>query len=91
MARPRAPRSYQAVVDDILTALDAQTVIVPGTRAAELVLPKLAAQLADLLQLRATVAAQVEEMLDAHPLSLVLTSMPGVGVRTPRTDPARSR
>ncbi len=29
-----------------------------------------------------TVADQIEEMLDAHPLSVVLTSMPGIGVRT---------
>ncbi len=31
---------------------------------------------------RKTVAAEVEEMLDAHPLAPVLTSMPGIGVRT---------
>lgn len=55
---------------------------VPGTKAAELVIPKLAAQLADLLEQRAQAADQVEKMLDAHPLATVLTSMPGVGVRT---------
>jgi len=82
IAKPRAPRSYERIVDAIMTALDEQTVTVPGTRAAELVIPKLAAQLAELLQQRATVAAQVEEILDAHPLAPVLTSMPGVGVRT---------
>lgn len=31
---------------------------------------------------RKTVAAEVEEILDAHPLAQVLTSMPGIGVRT---------
>ena len=50
-----------------MTALDEQTVTVPGTKAAELVLPKLANQLADLLQQRKEAAEQVEEMLDAHP------------------------
>ena len=65
-----------------MTALDEQTVTVPGTRAADLVLPKLADQLAGLLAQRAEAATQVEEMLDAHPLAQVLTSMPGVGVRT---------
>lgn len=65
-----------------MTALNAQTVTVPGTKAAELVLPKLADQLTDLLEQRANAAAQVEEMLDAHPLSQVLTSMSGIGVRT---------
>ncbi len=82
VARPRAPRVHVAIVDAIMTALDAQTVTVPGTKAAELVLPKLADQLADLLEQRAHAAAQVEEMLDAHPLAKVLTSMPGIGVRT---------
>ena len=82
VARPRAPRAHAAIVEAIMTALDAQTVTVPGTKAAELVLPKLADQLADLLEQRANAAAQVEEMLDAHPLAKVLTSMPGIGVRT---------
>lgn len=82
VARPRAPRSYEKLVEAIMTALDEQTVTVPGTKAAELVLPKLADQLADLLHQRKDAAEQVEEMLDAHPLSPVLTSMPGVGART---------
>lgn len=82
IARPRAPRSYERLVDAITTALDQQSVTVPGTKATELVLPKLAAQLTDLLAQREQAAAQVEEILDAHPLSPVLTSMPGVGVRT---------
>ncbi|MTB71818.1 IS110 family transposase [Arsenicicoccus sp. MKL-02] len=82
VAKPRAPRSYERIIDAIMAALDEQAVTVPGTRAAELVIPKLATQLAGLLEQRATVAAQVEEILDAHPLSQVLTSMPGVGVRT---------
>lgn len=82
VAKPRAPRKYEAFVDAIMTALDEQTVIVPGTKAAELVLPKLADQLAGLLKQRADAAKEVEEMLDAHPLAQVLMSMPGVGVRT---------
>jgi transposase len=38
--------------------------------------------LRELLEQRDEVAGQVEGMLDAHPLSPVLISMPGVGVRT---------
>jgi transposase len=34
------------------------------------------------LQQRKQVAGQVEEILDAHPLARVLTSMPGIRVRT---------
>ncbi|WP_435203041.1 IS110 family transposase [Janibacter sp. GS2] len=82
VVRPRAPRSHQAIVEAIMSALDEQNVTVPGTTAAEMVLPQLAEQLASLLDQRKQAAAQVEEMLDAHPLAAVLTSMPGIGVRT---------
>ncbi|BDH59797.1 hypothetical protein MTP03_47360 [Tsukamurella sp. PLM1] len=80
--KPRAPRSYQRLVDDVQAALTEQTVTVPGTRAAELVLPELATELTGLLARRAKAAEQIEAMLDAHPLAKVLTSMPGIGVRT---------
>lgn len=82
VVRPRAPRSHHSIVEAVMAALDAQSVTVPGTRAAELVLPQLADQLTALLAQREQAAAQVEEMLDAHPLAAVLTSMPGIGVRT---------
>lgn len=80
--KTRAPRSYEKLVEHITKALGEQTVTVPGTRAAELVLPQLATTLSGLLAQRAEAAKRIEEMLDAHPLSRVLTSMPGVGVRT---------
>lgn len=80
--KTRAPRSYETLVDAVATALTEQTVTVPGTRAAELVLPKLAATLTGLLAQRAEAAQQIEEMLNDHPLAKVLTSMPGIGVRT---------
>jgi transposase len=82
VTRPLAPRRYTQLVQDILTALDAQTVTVPGTTAAELVLPQLARTLTGLLDQRRQAATQLEAMLDAHPLAGVLTSMPGIGVRT---------
>ena len=82
IVKARAPRMGARLVDQILTALDAQTVVVPGTTAAETVLPRLADNLRDLLRQRDQVAEQVEGMLDAHPLAPVLTSMPGIGVRT---------
>lgn len=76
------PRRAAELVDTIIKALGEQTVTVPGTAAAETVLPKLAATLASILEQRAEIATQVEQVLDAHPLSAVLTSMPGVGVQT---------
>lgn len=82
IATKHAPRMGAHLVDDIVTALDTQTVTVPGTTAADTVLPKLADTLKETLLQRKSVADQIEEMLDAHPLSVVLTSMPGIGVRT---------
>jgi transposase len=81
-ARPLAPRMAGRLVTEILSALDAQTVIVPGTAAAQTVLPRLARSLASVHDQRGQVAAQVEEILDAHPLAGVLISMPGFGIRT---------
>jgi transposase len=80
--KPLAPRLAGRLVKAIKTALDAQTVIVPGTAAAATVLPRLAQSLRSVHAQRGQVAAQVEEILDALPLAQVLTTMPGVGVRT---------
>ena len=82
IVKKRAPRMGVRLVEQILTALDAQTVVVPGTTAAQTVLLRLADSLRDLLRQRDQVAEQVEGMLDAHPLAEVLTSIPGIGVRT---------
>ena len=82
IATKHAPRMGTRPVQDILAALPQQTVSVPGANAAEIVLPKLAESLKTIQQQRSTIAADIESMLDAHPLSPVLTSMPGIGVRT---------
>ena len=77
-----APRKGAVWAHEIVAALDEQTVMVTGTNAAALVIPRLAAQLATLRKQRDEVAAAVEKLVDTHPLQPVLTSMPGVGVRT---------
>src|SRR5262249_58945851 len=82
IVKPKAPRMGERLVGRILAALDERTVVVPGTAAAETILPRLADSLREVLRQRAQVADQVERMLDAHPLAPVLTSMPGIGVRT---------
>jgi len=78
----RAPRMGTRLVEAVFTALDEQSVTVPGTAAAETVLPRLADSLRQVLHQRDQVAGEVERILDAHPLAGVLTSMPGIGVRT---------
>ena len=82
IAAKNAPRMGARLVAEIYAALESQTVEVPGSAAAETVLPKLADSLKETLQQRKTIAVDVERMLDAHPLSSVLISMPGIGIRT---------
>ncbi|RSM59917.1 hypothetical protein DMB66_26180 [Actinoplanes sp. ATCC 53533] len=49
LVRKRAPRMGARLVEQTVTALDTQTVVVPGTMAAETVLPRLADNLSDLV------------------------------------------
>lgn len=53
--------------------------IVPGTSEFGRVITGVAAQLRDVHTERATLAADLEARLAAHPLAGVLTSMPGLG------------
>lgn len=80
--RARSPRLAKTLPAKILTALDAQTVVVPGTTDFGRVIAGVAAQLRDIHLERANLAADLEARLEAHPLAAVLTSMPGVGFRT---------
>lgn len=82
LLRPKAPRMTERLVEEIFAALEEQTVTVPGTEAAALIVPSLAASLTAVLHQRKLLAGRIEELLEAHPLSKVLTSMPGIGVRT---------
>ncbi|MGF6483341.1 hypothetical protein QFZ91_005568 [Paraburkholderia sp. JPY419] len=77
-----APRMGKGLAAEIVRALGEQAVTVPGTQAATIVMPRLAQQLAALRKQRDEIAAEVERLVLAHPLWPVLTSMPGVGVRT---------
>lgn len=77
-----APRMGERLADEIIDALGRQTVIVAGTNAATIVLPQLAGMLAGFHEARATIYAQVEALVEAHPLHTVLTSLPAIGVRT---------
>lgn len=77
-----APRMGKSLAGEIVKALSEQTVVVPGANAAAIVLPRLAQQLAALRRQRADIGQEIERLVVAHPLYAVLTSMPGVGVRT---------
>ena len=71
-------RRHAAWAAQIVSALERQSVTVAGTDAAGMVLPHLARQLIALHAQRADIAAQVETLVQAHPLYQVLTSMPGI-------------
>lgn len=77
-----APRAAKGWAAAIFQALSEQSVIAAGTDAAGIVLKQLAEQLAGLRQSRNEVYAQVEALVEAHPLHDLLASMPAVGVRT---------
>lgn len=68
MTAKNAPRMGARLVVDIYSALEAQTVVVPGSAAVETVLPELANSLKETLQQRKAIGEDVERMLDAHPL-----------------------
>lgn len=77
-----APRMGRRLAEEIFHALSEQSVIVGGTHATGAVLPRLAEQLATLRRHRDEIAAEVKALVEANPLEAILTSMPGVGLRT---------
>lgn len=77
---PHAPRMAGRLVDNVLTALDEQPVVVADTSATTTIVPRSAESLRAVLEQRDAVAAQVEHLLEDHPLFRVLTSIPGVAV-----------
>lgn len=79
---PLAPRMGERLLDELLPALAAQTVVIPGTVASGRGLAGVARSLSSALTERRALTEELEDRLDAHPLGEVLTSMPGVGVRT---------
>ncbi|PBB07154.1 IS110 family transposase [Kocuria sp. WRN011] len=81
-ARAHSRRDPEGLIDQIFAALGEQTVVVPATAAVELVIPRVAGQVKELKEQRATVAREVEGMLEDFPLASVLRSMPGIGLKT---------
>ncbi|WP_217558953.1 IS110 family transposase [Streptomyces sp. GbtcB6] len=77
--RMRIPRE---LAGQIHAALAEQAVQVPGTASAGEIISGLAESLAVLLKRREILETRMTALLEAHPLAKVLTSMPGVAVRT---------
>ena len=70
------------IIDDMFKAIGEQTVTVPGTGMAETIIPSIARDIKAIKDRRREIGTQVEALLEDHPLLTVLTSMPGIGVRT---------
>ncbi|MDJ0362991.1 IS110 family transposase [Rhodococcus sp. H29-C3] len=81
-AKGLAPRLWSKIVDSIVGTLGEQTVSVPGAAQADVVVKHLARQLLEVRVARSDLAARFEQALIEHPAGPILTSLPGVGVRT---------
>ncbi|MGP5724370.1 IS110 family transposase [Arthrobacter rhombi] len=81
-ARNHSRKDPSILIGEIFTALSEQTVTVAGTAAVEIIIPRVAAQIKELKTQRAILATEVEKLVDDFPLSTVLISMPGVGIKT---------
>ena len=82
LAKRHAPRLGPRLVDEIQTALAAQTITVPAEQTAGRVIAELAEELDRLAQRRDRLATEIEQVFTSHPAAPVLMSIPGIGART---------
>ncbi len=91
----RSPRIAKKVTDQIVAALAAQTVVLPGETTWGEIISGLTTDIERIIGQRTELAGQIEETFLAHPLGKVLVTLCGFGPRTgARTlaeigDPAR--
>ncbi|MEU1544073.1 IS110 family transposase [Actinacidiphila glaucinigra] len=82
LLRAHGSRKAHHLTAEIFEALAEQTLVVPGTEASALIVPGLAAQLAAAHVQRRQAEQEIATLLEALPLFHLLTSLPGMGVRT---------
>jgi len=80
--KAKAPRLAARLSTQIVDAVTAQTVTVPGETVLGRVVADLANELDRLHQRRDALVADMEALFLAHPLGPVLVTLPGVGPRT---------
>jgi hypothetical protein len=80
--KARLPRLAAKVADEILQALDAQTVVVPAVATLGRVVAELAGELGRTYARRDRLAGEIEEVFTAHPFGRLLRTLPG---NVPRT------
>ena len=79
---PRAPRMGERLVEDLMRAVDAQTVTVPAESTIGRVIRDLAGELSRLAAARHRLAGEIDAVFQRHPQAPVLLSIPGIGART---------
>jgi Transposase IS116/IS110/IS902 family len=72
----------ERLVDDVITALDVQTVTVPAEHTIGRVIADLAKELTRLAAAREKLAEETQTVFMCHPQAPILLSLPGMGVRT---------
>ncbi|MGI5249278.1 IS110 family transposase [Actinacidiphila glaucinigra] len=82
LLKAHGSRKAHHLAAEIFDALAEQTLVVPGTEASALIVPGLAAQLAAAHTQRRQAEQEIAALLEALPLFHLLTSLPGMGVRT---------
>ena len=82
VVKAHSPRLAAKVTDDVMAALNAQSVVVPAEATIGRVVAELAAELDRVLVRRDTLASEIEEVFLAHPFGELLSTMPGIGPRT---------
>jgi transposase len=80
--KTRSPRLAVKVVEAVMGALDAQSVIVPAESTIGRVIAELVVELDRVFARRTALTAEIEEAFLAHPFGELLSSMPGIGPRT---------
>ena len=80
--KKRSPRLAEGLTDQIMTALDSQSVTLPGEPTWGEVIDGLVADLERVRRQRDDLASAIEETFLAHPLGQVLVTLCGFGPRT---------
>ena len=80
--KTRSPRVADHVAQEILAALDAQTLHVPAEATMGRVISELAVELDRLYKRRDRLTNEIEEVFAAHPFGRLLQTLPGIGPRT---------
>lgn len=82
LMKPLAPRMAERLAQEIAGARGADGRSYLASSAATVIIPSLAPQLSEVPEQRRMLEGQFRILLGPHPLSQLLISMPGIGVRT---------